>query len=78
MNKLSDIEQETLNRFEEFLYKKSNNPKMLVQIIELAGDYLNLQTISNYAKENNISYNGVKKCRNTVTLFDVKFVIDND
>ena len=46
--------------------------------IELAGDFLNLQTISDYAKENNISYNGAKKFRNNIELFGVKFVIEND
>jgi hypothetical protein len=50
----------------------------LIQIIELCGRYLNLQTISDYARENNISYNGVKKCRSGREIFNVKFVIDND
>ena len=50
----------------------------LVQIIELCGNYLNLQTISDYAKNNNISYNGVKKCRKIIKLFNVKLVIDNN
>jgi hypothetical protein len=53
----------------------SNND--LVQIIELCGLYLNLSTIPEYAKKNNISYNGVKKFRENVKLFGVKFVIDN-
>jgi len=30
----------------------------LVQIIESTGSFLNLMTISDYAKKNNISYNG--------------------
>lgn len=50
----------------------------LVQIIELCGNYLNLQTISDYSKNNNISYNGVKKCRKIIKLFNVKLVIDNN
>jgi hypothetical protein len=50
----------------------------LVQFIEFAGDFLNLQTISDYAKSNNLSYNGVKNNREIVTLFNVKYVIDND
>lgn len=50
----------------------------LVQIIELCGKFLNLETIPNYAKKNNISYNGVKKCRPIVKMFEVKFVIDNN
>ncbi len=49
----------------------------LVQIIELAGSFLNLQTIPEYAKSNNLSYNGVKKTREIVKIFNVKFVIDN-
>jgi len=50
----------------------------LVQIIELGFSYLNLMTISDYAKKNNLSYNGVKKCREIITIGNVKFVIDND
>ena len=50
----------------------------LLQLLELCGNFLNLQTIPNYAKENNISYNGVKNYREVVELFNVKFVIDND
>jgi len=49
----------------------------LVQICELVGAYLNLCSISDYAKANNLSYNGVKKTRKIVTLFNQKFVIDN-
>lgn len=50
----------------------------LVQLIELAGQFLNLQTIPVYAVSNNLSYNGVKNYRTTVELFNVKFVIDNN
>jgi hypothetical protein len=50
----------------------------LVQFIEVAGGFLNLQTIPDYAKKYNLSYNGVKKHREIVTIFNVKFVIDNE
>ena len=50
----------------------------LVQIIELAGSYLNLVTIPNYCKREEISYNGAKKCRNKIELFGVKFIIENE
>lgn len=49
----------------------------LVQFIESVGRYLGLQTIPNYAKENKLSYNGVKKFRKIKTILNVKFVIDN-
>jgi hypothetical protein len=50
----------------------------LVQFIEVAGSFLNLQTIPDYAKKYSLSYNGVKKHREIVTIFNTKFVIDND
>jgi hypothetical protein len=54
----------------------SNND--LIEIIEAAGSFLNLRTISDYAKQNNKSYNGVKNFREKIELFNVNFVIDND
>jgi hypothetical protein len=50
----------------------------MVQIIELCGMYLNLQTISDYAKEHNLSYNGVKNHRQIVNLFGNKYVLENN
>lgn len=57
----------------------------LVQIIELCAGFLNLQTISDYAKNNKLSYNGVlKRCNsihNNVNIIDIcgaRFIIDND
>jgi len=51
----------------------------LVQIIEQAAQYLNLQTLTNYAKSNKLSYNGAKKQRlNSVTIGSVKFIINNE
>lgn len=49
----------------------------LVQFIEQVGRYLGLQTIPDYAKENKLSYNGVKKFRKIKKILNVKFVIDN-
>lgn len=73
---------ENTNKINEFIYNKfvSNelNNDSLVQIIELSGMLLNLKSISDYAKDNNLSYNGVKNHRNIVKLFGNKFVLDND
>lgn len=50
----------------------------LVQIIELCDSFLNLQTISNYAKTENISYNGAKRFRKpAIEINKVKFIINN-
>ena len=71
-----------VNKICEHLSNRIENNELsndeIVQIIELCGRYLNLQTISDYAKENKMSYNGVKKFRKIIELFNVKFVIDND
>jgi hypothetical protein len=62
---------------EKFETDQLNNDS-LVQIIEHCGMYLNLETIPDYAKRNQLSYNGVKKHREIVNIFNTKFVIDNE
>lgn len=69
------------DKLNNFIYDKFVNNDLsnydLVQVIELCGILLNLQTIPDYAKENNMSYNGVKKHRKIIKIFNIKFVIDN-
>ena len=72
--KSSDI----VNRIGQLMHEGMFNNKELVQLIELSGMYLNIKSISDYAKENNMSYNGVKHHRQIVTLFNNKYVIDNN
>lgn len=48
----------------------------LVQVIELASHKLDLKTISNYAKEKGLSYNGVKNNRGFLKIDGVKFVVE--
>ena len=70
------------DKIQEYISKVVNKGDLsnddLVQIIALCGSYLNLQSISCYAKENKMSYNGVKKFRNVVDIFGCKLVIDNE
>ena len=72
---------ENTNKLLNFVYNKYVNDELdnesLVKLIELSGSLLNLQTISNYAKENKMSYNGVKNHRKIVSLFSTKYVIEN-
>lgn len=75
---LSDKGKKLLEFLDYKMYDGEFTNSDLVQFIEHCGKYLNLQTISNYAKEHNLSYNGVKKFRKIVEIFDVKFVIDNN
>ena len=71
---LSDIQ----HNISESVHEGKLSNEDLVQIIELAGSYLNLQTISVYSKEKGISYNGAKNNRQVETIFGCKFVIDNE
>ena len=65
-------------RLFECIHNGELNNNDLVQIIEHVGRILNLQTLSSYAKQERISYNGAKK-RNlkTVCLNGVDLIIDN-
>ncbi len=51
----------------------------IIQNIELLGSYLGLKTIAQKAKDLNTDYNNVKKSAlPKITLFGVKFIIDNE
>ena len=78
MNQLSEYQQNALNKLGESIQSGKWNNDGLVQLIEVVADFLNLQTIPDYAKSKNLSYNGVKKTREIREIKGVKFVIDNE
>lgn len=75
-------ETEHIDKIEEYIvkciYKKELSTLGLVKLFERVNTYSNLKTITQYAKDNNISYNGAKNNRNVIELFGVKFIADND
>lgn len=75
---LSVKEKDLIVRFEKYIVENQISKECLVQFIELCGKYTNIKTLSDYAREENLSYNGVKKCRNVVEIFNVKFVVDDE
>ena len=80
MDKLSDYEKESLSKLFVSISKGKWSNEGLVQLIELAGDHLNLRTAPDYAKQENISDKGARietKIRKLKKLFNVTFVIDN-
>lgn len=78
MNNLTEYELLAINKLGKSITEGKWSNDGLVQLIELAGDYLNLQTIPDYAKARKLSYNGVKKTRTIKEIKGVRFVIDND
>ncbi len=75
---LSDNGKKLNDFLDSKMYDGDFTNEDLVQFIESCGKYLGLQTLPSYAKENKMSYNGVKKFRKIKEIFNVKFVIDND
>lgn len=69
--------KEIENLIEEKLFKNEISSEDLVQLFERLNTYTNLKTITSYAKSNNLSYNGAKKCRKIIKLFGVKFIMGN-
>lgn len=49
----------------------------LIELFKHTGAYLNLQTISDYARDQKMSYEGVKRFRRIEIIHGVKFVIEN-
>lgn len=80
MQALTIIEKN--EKLKSFIFQKFQDGELdnstLVQLIALCGQFLNLQTIPDYAKDNNMSYNGVKNNRDIIEIFNVKFVIQNN
>jgi len=75
---MSEDEIKMLDRLGSYVLEHGVSNDFLVQLIEQAGGFLNLKTLPDYAKANNISYNGAKKHRDNVTIFNTKFIIDNN
>lgn len=77
---MTDYELNSIQKFGESVHngKWSNNG--LVQLIELAGRFLNIETLPKYAANQKISYNGAKMRYKTKgkTIFGAKFIIDNE
>jgi hypothetical protein len=73
--------KEKNEKIKRFIFQKYQDGELdnstLVELIILAGSYLNLKTIPDYAKEKGMTYSGVKNNREITELFNVKFVIDN-
>lgn len=75
---LTEYEQKSLNKLGESIQSGKWSNDALVQLIELAGDFLNIQTIPGYCDRTGMSYNGAKKFRTVKNIFGVKFIIDNE
>ena len=76
---MNPVNKRHLDKLEKYVYEKICEDGLdVVQLFERLNIYANLKSISQYAKDNKLSYNGVKKHRKIIKLFGCKFVADND
>jgi Na+/phosphate symporter len=77
------MSRELTDKIKQHLGQRVQNNELdnseVIEIINLLGTFLNAETISDYAKRENITYNGaLKRNLKSFQLFGVKFVIEND
>lgn len=75
---LTDKEINIINRIGELIVNGELQTEAQVKIIELVNQFLDLKTIANYARENKMSYNGVKNFRRLISINNVKFVVSEN
>lgn len=78
---LSDYETKSIQKLGESIHQGKWSNKGLVKLIELAGGYLNICTVPDYAKINRISDVATRKNtakRTNIVIFNTRFVIDNE
>jgi hypothetical protein len=68
MTKLSDYEQIKINELTELLQSGNVSDLFMVESLKLIADYANLMSVKQYADYNNLSPQGVTKCRNVFKL----------
>lgn len=73
-----NLAQTICNHLSERIESNQLSNDDCIRIIEHIGSYLNLQTITDYARNNKISYNGAKKFRTVKKIFNTKFILDNE
>jgi len=76
---MTEYEKNITEKIEQLINEGKVNNKCLVKIFELCRDYLNLQTKTTFAKNHNLSYNGVD-CRKNLrtTVQKTVYIVDNE
>lgn len=76
MSQLTKYEQASLDNFEKAIIEGKFSNDALVQFFELTAIYLNICTPSEYARQNGLTYNGVK-CREIRKIQGIKYLVNN-
>jgi len=76
---MTEIEQEYLEKLEKRIYEKGISNDFLVSLLKLSENYLNLQRISHFAKENNKTTQGVRRFESNriIKICKYQLIINN-
>jgi hypothetical protein len=75
---MTKYEQDILNRIGSLIHEGKLSNDFLVSNLKLSVEYLNLQRISDYSKQNNISTQGLRGNKNIIKICNYQLIIDND
>jgi hypothetical protein len=75
---MTKYEQDIINRIGELIHEGKVSNEFLVSNLKLSVEYLNLQRISDYSKQNNISTQGLRGNKNIIKICNYQLIIDND
>lgn len=78
MRKLSEYEENSLNKLGGAIQSGKWSNDGLVQCVELCFDFLNPILISEYQKQTGLSYNGIKKRDVATKILGRKYIFDNE
>lgn len=75
---MTEREQTIINRFEEIILTEGVSNGFLVSTLKLCSFYLQLERVSETAKRENKTSQGIRKFREVVKICDYQFTINND
>ena len=75
---LTDIEKNVLKRLGELCHNSEIGEGCKVSMLKLACDYLNVQSVKNYASRIGKSTQHIRRQRNVIKIDGVQFCYDDD
>lgn len=74
---MTKYEQDILNRIGNLIHEGKLSNDFLISNLKLSVEYLNLQRISEYAKENSKSTQGLRGNKNIIEICGYQLIINN-
>lgn len=75
---MTEYENKVYNRIGQLIHDGKLSNDFLVSNLKLSAEYLNLQRISDYSKQNNISTQGLRGNKNIIKICNYQLIINND